>query len=105
MRELVNLVFLILGLILLGSVLWEAFRAWRAHHRGHGYPYRETVIVNLKSGKAFRGVLWQRTSGYLVLKQAELLRPGVNPTPVDGDTLVPSGDVEFLQVVQVVKAG
>lgn len=67
------------------------------------YPYRETVIVNLKSGKAFRGALWQRTGGFLVLKRAEMLRPREAPLPMDGDVLVPFGDVEFLQVVQAVK--
>ncbi len=69
-----------------------------------GYPYRETVIVNLKSGKAFRGVLWQRTSGFLVLKQVEMLRHREQPLRLDGDTLVPFGDVEFMQVVQQVKS-
>lgn len=70
-----------------------------------GYPYRETVIVNTKSGKAFRGVLWQRTGGFLVLKRAEMLRHREAPVTVDGDTLVPFGDVEFLQVVKVVSNG
>lgn len=72
---------------------------------GNSYPYRETVIVNLKSGKTFRGVLWQRTGGFLVLKRAELLKAREAAVPIDGDTLVPFSDVEFLQVVQVVKAG
>lgn len=64
-----------------------------------GYPYRETVIVNLKSGRSFRGVLWQRTGGFLVLKSAEMLRPREAPLPVDGDVLLPFADVEFMQVV------
>jgi small nuclear ribonucleoprotein (snRNP)-like protein len=68
------------------------------------YPYRETVIVNLKSGKAFRGVLWQRTGSFVVLKNAELLRQREQPLALDGDTLVPFGDVEFMQVVHQVKA-
>lgn len=65
-----------------------------------GYPYRETVIVNLKSGRAFRGVLWQRTGGFVVLKRAELLKERQAPVPVDGEVLVPFGDVEFMQVVK-----
>lgn len=72
---------------------------------GPGYPYRETVIVNLKTGRAFRGVLWQRTGGFLVLKSVELLKERQAPVPLDGDTLVPFAEVEFLQVVQVVKSG
>lgn len=68
-----------------------------------GYPFREAVIVNLKSGKAFRGVLWQRTGGFLVLKQAVILRSREAPVPVDGEVLVPFADVEFMQVVQEVR--
>jgi hypothetical protein len=64
------------------------------------YPYRETVIVNLKAGRSFRGVLWQRTGGFLVLKQAVMLRPREAPLPIDGDTLVAFGEIEFVQVVQ-----
>lgn len=69
-----------------------------------GYPYRQTVIVNLKTGRSLRGVLWQRTAGFLVLKQAALLRPRESPLPMDGEVLVPFDDVEFMQVVQQVKA-
>lgn len=70
-----------------------------------GYPYRETVIVNLKAGRSFRGVLWQRTGGFLVLKQAEMVgRREGGPVPIDGDTLIPFVDVEFMQVVVPVKA-
>lgn len=68
------------------------------------YPYRQTVIANLKSGRAFRGVLWEQTGGFLVLKRAELLKERQAPSPVDGEVLVPLVDVEFMQVVQVVKA-
>lgn len=68
------------------------------------YPYRQTVIVNLKSGRSFRGVLWQRTGGFLVLKQASILRPREAPLSLDGDCLVLFGDIEFMQVVQEVRA-
>lgn len=71
-----------------------------------GYPYRETVIVNLKSGRSFRGVLWQRTGGFLVLKHAQTIGRGPDGglVPVDGEVLVPFGDIEFVQVVHRVKA-
>lgn len=71
---------------------------------GNAYPYRETVIANLKSGKAFKGVLWQRTGGFLVLKQAAMHMAREGWKPVDGEVLVPFGDVEFMQVVVPVKA-
>lgn len=71
---------------------------------GARYPYRETMIVNLKSGRSFRGVLWQRTAGFLVLKQAVMLRPREAALPIDGECLVPFGDIEFMQIVQEVRA-
>lgn len=70
-----------------------------------GYPFKETVIVNLKTGRSFRGVLWQRTGGFLVLKQAVMLRPREAPLPIDGDSLVPFGEIEFIQVVQPMQQG
>lgn len=70
-----------------------------------GYPYRQTVIVTLKSGRSFRGVLWQRAGGFLVLKRAEMVgRREGGALSIDGEILVPSGDVEFVQVVVPVKA-
>lgn len=57
------------------------------------------VIVNLKSDKAFRGVLWRRTGEYLVLRDAELLKPRGEVARVDGEVMVYRADVEFIQVV------
>lgn len=81
-----------------GLVERAAVLSWLAP----SYPYRQTVIVNLKSGRSFRGVLWQRTGGFLVLKQAAMHMPRDGWKPVDGETLVPFDDVEFMQVVQQV---
>lgn len=63
------------------------------------YPTLRTVIVNLKGGKAFRGVVWQRRGDWLVLRNAELLQDGQKPTAIDGETAVLVADVEFLQVL------
>lgn len=63
------------------------------------YPFLRSAIVNTKSGKAFRGVLYKRAGGYLVLRQAELLKNARESTPLDGETLVPLGEVDFLQLV------
>lgn len=66
---------------------------------GPRYPVCRTVIVNLKSGRAFRGVLWARRAGFLVLRNAEALPGGGKAAPVDGELAVPEGNVDFLQVV------
>ncbi len=63
------------------------------------YPVKRRVIVNLKTERAFRGVLWRRRWGYLVLRQAEMLRPGGETTPVDGEVLIERANVDFVQVL------
>jgi small nuclear ribonucleoprotein (snRNP)-like protein len=57
-----------------------------------------SVIVNLKTDKAFRGVLWTQHRDLLVLRQATLLEHG-QETPVDGEVVVERSNVDFLQVV------
>ena len=63
------------------------------------YPTCHKAIVNLKSGTTLRGVIWRRRGGYLVLRQAELLRPREAPMAMDGEVLVYRADVDFIQVV------
>lgn len=63
------------------------------------YPVKRRVIVNLKTGRAFRGILWQRRRGYLVLRQAEMLQPAGGTTPVDGEVVVERANVDFVQVL------
>ena len=54
------------------------------------------VIVTLKSGAAFKGVLADDDSRSLVLRNAESVDDG-RPMPVDGEVIVPWGDVKYLQ--------
>jgi len=65
------------------------------------YPTLRRVIVNLRGtdSPAFRGVLWQRRSGYLVLRNVELLKARGEVVPLDGETLIPYENVSFLQVI------
>ena len=63
------------------------------------YPTLRRVIVNTKSDRAFRGVLWRKARGYLVLRDAEILKAKGETTPVDGEVVVPSENVDFLQVI------
>ena len=59
---------------------------------------REPVIANMKTGIAFRGVLFEADGRSLVLRNAEAIRPGDETlTPVDGEVFLPRADVEFLQ--------
>lgn len=66
---------------------------------GPRYPTLRTVIVNTRTDKAFRGVLWQRKGNLLVLKKAELLKPKGEITPIDGELVIDATNVDFIQVV------
>jgi len=52
------------------------------------YPCLRTVVVNTRTDKAFRGVLWARRRGHLILRNAELLRRRGETIPVDGEVLI-----------------
>jgi hypothetical protein len=70
--------------------------------RGAPYPFCRSAIVNLKGeGGVFRGVLWERRNGFLVVRNAVLLRGRGEETPLDGELVVPEGNVAFIQVVGV----
>ncbi len=61
------------------------------------YPVTRQVIVNLKTGTAFRGVAWERKGEYLVLRKAEIVGKA-KAVPVDGEVAIPIVDIEFVQV-------
>jgi len=65
----------------------------------YGYPALRRIIANLKTGTAFRGVLWQKRRGYLVLRNAEMLKATDIVVPVDGEVVITSENVDFLQVL------
>ena len=63
------------------------------------YPTLRRVIVNTKTDRAFRGVLWRKAWGYLVLRDAEMLKPRGETVPMDGEVVIERGNVDFIQVV------
>ncbi len=65
---------------------------------GPEYPTLSQGIVNLKSNKAFRGVIWQRKGGYLVLRNAELLKAKGETVEIVGEVAIPERDIEFIQL-------
>lgn len=56
-------------------------------------------VVNLKTGRAVDGVLVRRDGGLLFLKNAVLLEPGQEPAAIDGEAVVQSGDIDFIQAL------
>ena len=62
------------------------------------YPEKRQVLVNTKTDRAFRGVLWRKAWGYLVLRNAEMLAEG-KTVPMDGEVVIERANVDFIQVV------
>ena len=60
---------------------------------------RRRVLVQLHSGRAFTGVLYRRRGRLIVLKNAEMLEPGNQPTTMDGEVVLDRGEVEYVQAV------
>lgn len=60
---------------------------------------KQVVVVTLKSGLAFRGVLFDVDDRSFVLRNAQALEQGPNGVhvPVDGEVFMARSDVEFWQ--------
>jgi hypothetical protein len=60
---------------------------------------RSRVVVTLKSGAAFDGVLFEAGRSAWVLRSAHALGAGENGTnvAVDGEVLILTGDIDFAQ--------
>jgi small nuclear ribonucleoprotein (snRNP)-like protein len=63
------------------------------------YPVLQQIIVNTKTDRAFRGVLWRKRRGYLVLRSTEMLRGKGETVLLDGEVVIPAENVDFIQVV------
>lgn len=62
------------------------------------YLVRKTVVVNLFSGRAFVGILWEQRGPLLVLRKVTLHEPGGAQSEMDGEVVVERDQVEFIQV-------
>lgn len=71
------------------------------------YPFVRRAIVSLKTGRVFRGVLWEQRAEFLVMRQVEQLKdPEVRASqviPIDGELALPRENVEFVQVLGAVE--
>lgn len=56
------------------------------------------MIVTLKSGEGYRGVLFEEDRHALVLRNAEALNPDGTRVLVDGELIVLRPDVAYLQL-------
>lgn len=60
---------------------------------------RARVLVTLKSGAAFDGVLYEQDRRVWVLRSAQAIGAGDRDTnvPVDGEVLIFTADIEYVQ--------
>ncbi len=63
------------------------------------YPVLRQIIVSTRTDRSFRGVLWRKRRGYLVLRNAEMLKGRGEVVPMDGEVVIPAENVDFIQVV------
>lgn len=62
------------------------------------WPVCQRVLVQMEDGRAFAGVMYARRGPLLVLRDAQLVEPGTEPVPVDGEVLIERPKVAFIQV-------
>jgi len=80
----------------LAVVVWGALRTRRSDYGR--LVARRSVLVNLTTGTAVEGVVWEQCPGYLVLRAAKL-HETKGPVPVDGEVLIECSKVEFVQLL------
>lgn len=57
----------------------------------------EPIVVTLKSGTSFAGVLYAEDAGAVVVCKAELLEQDGKRLPVDGEVVLLRAEIDFIQ--------
>lgn len=96
--ELLTFVLLIL--------VWHEYLPWHqppppaADHRDEVMKERERqrVVVTMKSGAAYTGVLFVADGSTVLLRESVVLaNDGTDPVPVDGELMLARSDLEYIQ--------
>jgi hypothetical protein len=66
---------------------------------GTRYPIARRVLAHTLEGRTFRGVFWQLRAEFIVLRDVNMMVPGEQPVPIDGEVLVYRPHVTFIQVL------
>lgn len=81
----------LVALVIGALVGWSASRSWVWNARRH-----RRIVVTLKSGDGFQGVLAGVDAHTLALRDAEKLGGDTN-VPVDGEVIVQLADIKYAQ--------
>ncbi len=89
---LVVLAWSVVGVVVGAAWLWSRHRPLR---------YSDRVLVNLTTGNAVEGVLVRNRNGSLTVIDASVRTPdsGTEALEVEGQVVIPAGQVEFMQVL------
>jgi len=63
------------------------------------FTLSKTVIVNLKTNKAFKGVLVDEKADIIILKNVELIEEGTESVNVAGSVLIEKHNIDFIQII------
>jgi hypothetical protein len=65
------------------------------------YLELRAAILNLKTGTSFKGIVYRRVGGFIVLHDAELITDQHNPVRklLDGEVLVDEKNIDFVQLI------
>lgn len=63
------------------------------------FTLSKTVIVNLKTDKAFKGVLVEEKANLVILKNVELIEQGTESVNVAGSVLIEKQNIDFIQII------
>lgn len=61
--------------------------------------YSNKVLVNLKTNKAFKGILIEEKAKVIVLKDVELLEPNAEAVNMAGSVLIEKENIDFIQII------
>jgi len=61
--------------------------------------YTKRVLVNLKSGAAFRGNLTKEIGQLIVIQSAEYIEPGAEAISAPGEIIIEKSNIEFIQII------
>ncbi|MPZ66176.1 MAG: hypothetical protein GEU83_11895 [Pseudonocardiaceae bacterium] len=82
-------------LVLAAATVWHVAE----EYRGKRIAVRRRVVVQLTDDRAMTGILWRRTRGLVVVRGAELVEPGRDPVPMDGEIVLERERIAWVQIV------
>lgn len=88
-------VLLVAVLVLAAAVVWHVVEDYRGRH----IAVHRRVVVQLTDDRAVTGILWRRARHLVVMRGAELVEPGREAVPMDGEVVLERDRIAWVQIV------